>query len=126
MRNVQAIKLALRVLAVSLLGIDTQAQTLLYYWNFNNSSGSRGTLSTPPAYADTADGYTGGTFVVVSTATAGLATPTGSGLSNAWASTPADLALVNPTAYRSHAGVYQAPIGSLGAISSSFTVSLWF
>jgi autotransporter-associated beta strand protein len=112
--------------AAALLGLNVHAQSLLYYWNFNNSTGSGGTLTTPPAYTDTADGYTGGTLVVAANPSAGLATPSGSGLSNAWAGTPADLALVNPTAYRSAAGVYQAPVGNLGGISNSFTVALWF
>src|ERR1017187_5149055 len=126
MYNSRLIKLMACAFAAALLGINVQAQTLLYYWNFNNSTGSGASLTTPPAYLDTADGFTGGSFVLVANTAVGLATPSGSGLSNAWTSAPADLALVNPTAYRSAAGVYQAPVGSLGAISSSFTVTLWF
>ena len=112
-------------MAVAFLGMNIEAQKLLYYWNFNNSTGSGGVLTTPPASIDTADGYTGGTLVVAANASAGLSTPSGSGLSDAWTSAPGDLALVNPTAWRSAAGVYQAPVGSLAGINS-FTVTIWF
>jgi hypothetical protein len=85
--------------AAALLTVPLHGQTLLYHWNFNNSTGSGASLTTPPAYVDTTDGYTGGTFVVAANPSAGLATPAGSGLSNAWVSASGDLALVNPTAY---------------------------
>ncbi|MGD1088567.1 MAG: glycoside hydrolase family 2 TIM barrel-domain containing protein [Verrucomicrobiota bacterium] len=118
--------LTLGLLTLVFAANATRAQTLLYYWNFNNSTGSGSTLTTPPAYTDTSDGYTGGTLVVAANAAAGLATPAGSGLSNAWTNELADLALLNPTTYRSAAGVYQAPVGNLGGVSNSFTVTLWF
>src|SRR4051812_8077804 len=101
MKSRLLIALVFSVAWVVLLRGGAQAQTLVYHWHFNNSTGSGGTLATPPAYADTANGYTGGTFVVAANPAAGLAAPVGSGLSNSWGSGPADLALVNPTAYRS-------------------------
>ncbi len=126
MKFLNLIPLMICTSAVTLFCTGAPAQTLLYHWNFNNTIGSGGSLTTPPSYVAVADGYTGGALVVAANAGAGLATPVSSGLSNAWVSAPADLALVNPTAYRSGAGVYQAPVGSLAGISNSFTVTLWF
>jgi hypothetical protein len=126
MSHHRSIKLFLAAAVSALLSISASAQTLLYHWNLNNSTGSGAALTTPPTYIDAADGYTGGTFTVAANTAAGLATSASSGLSNAWVSAPADLALVNPTAYRSAAGVYQAPVGSLAGISNAFTIALWF
>jgi autotransporter-associated beta strand protein len=109
----------------ALLQINIQAQTLLYHWNFDNTTGSVSTLTTPPAYVDTADGYTGGTFGVALNASSQLSMPAGSGLSNAWSNAPADLAWTCTTAYSAAGPIYQAGVGGLNQIANSFTVTLW-
>jgi ABC-type Fe2+-enterobactin transport system substrate-binding protein len=79
LKSCKLIKIAMCLVA-TFFGINASAQTLPYDWNFNNSTGSGGALTTPPTYVDTADGYTGGVLAVAANASAGLATPFGSGV----------------------------------------------
>ncbi len=98
-------------------------QTLLYKWNFDNATGSGGSLAVPPAVVDAADGYTGGNLSLFVTSGLTVSTPASSGLGGS--TNAADLGLVNSGLYNTAASVLAGDVGDMSKITN-FTVSLWF
>lgn len=114
-RTSQLPSITLCAALLAAIAVTTQAQTLLYQWNFDNATGTDATWTS----ALSGGSGTGGNLINLGT-TPGLSSPAGSGLSGA----AADLGLVQP-AFGVNSGVAGGLLGDLTGVTT-FTVSAWF
>lgn len=110
-------KLMLLSLITMGLAVQSQAQTLLYQWNFDNASGSGASLTVDPSYRD--GSMTGGTFFQ-GNANNTITTPASSGLSGG----VSDLGVSQSANYNVNSSALIAGAGNLSSISG-FTIGMW-
>lgn len=115
-RTSQLPSITLCAALLAAIAVTTQAQTLLYQWNFDNATGADATWTAAPSGGS----GTLGTLTDLNLG-AGLSSPAASGRTGAGG----DLALVQPTYGVTGAGVAGGLLGNLSTISG-FTTTLWF
>jgi hypothetical protein len=104
------------LIALGMVG-QSQAQTLLYQWNFDNATGTGAGLTIAPSYID--GSMTGGSFFQ-GNANNTITTPASSGRSGI----SGDLGVIQAANYNSVGSALIAGAGNLSGISG-FTLGMW-